>query len=210
MQTALLPGPCTVRGEDPILWVAIWCKAIPASAVYESSGTQERGSARPDLKQNQFGFTAGGPIRRDRIYYFGSYQGTRQINGLAAGQARISCTADVVVPPLTDDRSAQALGALFAGKNGAFGGVTVKADGSNINPVALKILNFKLPGGSHLIPSPQVVNTSLPLASQGLSITSTPCHFDEDQVLTNIDENLPQNSSLAMPVALPPTASKPA
>ena len=141
------------------------------------------GQPRPDLKQNQFGFTAGGPIRRDRFYYFGSYQGTRQINGLASNQARLACSADVVLPPLTNDRSAQALGELFAGKSGAFGGVSIEADGANINPVALEILNFKLPDGSYLIPTPQAVNPSLPLASQGLSTISTPCHFNENRVL---------------------------
>ena len=154
------------------------------------------GQPRPDLKQNQFGFTFGGPIRRDRFYYFGSYQGTRQINGLASGQARISCSAGVVLPPLTVDRSAQALGALFAGQSGAFGGVLINADGSNINPVALEVLNFKLPNGAYLIPTPQVVNASLPVASQGFSTISTPCPFNEDQFLVNLNANLSQNSSL--------------
>jgi hypothetical protein len=156
------------------------------------------GQPRPDLKQNQFGFTAGGPIRRDRLYYFGSYQGTRQINGLAMGQARIACTGNVIMPPLTNDRSAQALGRLFAGTHGAFGGVSIAADGSNINPVALEILNFKLPSGSFLIPSPQTVNSSLPLASQGFSSISSPCPFNEDQFLTNLDANLSKNSTLAI------------
>jgi hypothetical protein len=40
----------------------------------------------PDpLKQNQFGGTIGGPIWKDKLFYFGSYQGTRQntsANGL--------------------------------------------------------------------------------------------------------------------------------
>ena len=152
---------------------------------------------RPDLKQNQFGGTLGGPILHNRLYYFGSYQGTRQINGLAADQARIACTGTVVLPPLTNDRSPQALGALFGGMSGAFGGVAVRPDGSNINPAALDMLNFKLPDGSYLIPTPQVINPSLPLASQGLSTISTPCHYNADQVLANLDANLSQNSSLA-------------
>jgi hypothetical protein len=156
------------------------------------------GQPRADLKQNQFGATIGGPIRHDRLFYFGSYQGTRQSNGLAANQARIACSASFVTPPLTSDRSAQALGGLFAGSRGAFGGVAIKEDGSNINPVAVEILNFKLPNGSYLIPSPQVVDTSKPVAIQGLTALSAPCHFDEDQVLANLDANLPHDNSLAL------------
>jgi carboxypeptidase family protein len=152
---------------------------------------------RADLKQNQFGGTVGGPFLKHRLYYFGSYQGTRQVNGFAAGQARIGCSATVIMPPLTNDRSPQALGALFGGMSGAFGGVAVKSDGSNINPVALELLNFKLPDGSYLIPSPQVINPSLPLASQGLSTISTPCSYNADQVLANLDATLSPSSSLA-------------
>jgi hypothetical protein len=155
------------------------------------------GQQRPVLKQNQFGLTIGDPIVRDRFYYFGSYQGTRQTNGLASGQARIFCSATIVMPPLTDDRSPQALGVMFAGMAGQFGGVAVKADGSNIHPVASKLLNFKLPSGAYLIPTPSA-DTSLPLASQGLATTSTPCHFDEDQVLANFDANLPRSSRLSL------------
>ncbi|MCI0419263.1 MAG: TonB-dependent receptor, partial [Acidobacteria bacterium] len=30
-----------------------------------------------NIRRNQFGFTAGGPIRKDKLFIFGSYQGTR-------------------------------------------------------------------------------------------------------------------------------------
>lgn len=103
---------------------------------------------RPVLKQNQFGFALGGPIRREKWLFFGSYQGTRQINGLAAGQSREACTANLTEPPLTKDRSAKALGQLFGGMTGAPGGVPVNPDGSNINPSALALLKLKRPDGT--------------------------------------------------------------
>ncbi len=152
---------------------------------------------RPDLKQNQFGATLGGPILKDKLFFFASYQGTRQVNGLAAGQARIACTASVNMPPLTNDRSPAALGKLFGGRSGALGGTAVNPDGSNINPVALALLNLKLPNGSFLIPTPQTVNLSAPLAAQGFSVFTQPCHFDEDQFSTNLDYLISQKSKIA-------------
>jgi hypothetical protein len=134
----------------------------------------QTGQRRPSLKQNQFGFDIGGPIRKDKLLFFGSYQGTRQVNGVAAGQARTGCTASLSTPPLTNDRSAAALGKLFAGMTGALGGAAVKADGSNINPVALALLNFKLPDGTFLIPTPQTIDPTKSFATQGFSFLSQP------------------------------------
>jgi len=167
--------------------------ALNANDYFRNRTDQSRGV----LKQNQFGATVGGPIRKDRLFAFGSYQGTRQINGLAAGQARIACSVALSTPPLTDDRSPAALGALFGGMSGANGGVAVKSDGSNINPVALTLLNFKLPDGAFLIPSPQTVNPAKPFSSQGFSTFSEPCHFNEDQFTTNVDYIISQADRIA-------------
>lgn len=152
---------------------------------------------RADLKQNQFGAAIGGPVQKDRLFFFGSYQGTRQINGLASGQARIACSATLSEPPLTNDRSPAALGQLFAGLNGALGGVAVDPSGSNINPVALALLNFKLPNGRFLIPTPQIIDPSRPFASEGFSAFSEPCEFNENQFLLNLDYAYSQKSHLA-------------
>src|SRR6185369_3531522 len=111
-----------------------------------------QGVPRPPLKQNQFGGTIGGPIIKRKLFYFGSYQGTRRINGLSANSV-----ANAILPGLTDERSAAALGSLFGGLHGADGG-TIAADGSNINPVALSLLNLKVSGGGFLIPTPQKIN----------------------------------------------------
>src|SRR5262249_38353915 len=57
----------------------------------------------------------------------------------------------------------------------------------NINPVALNLLQFKLPNGQYLIPTPQVIIPSRPFASSGLSTFSQACHFDDDQFMINLD-----------------------
>lgn len=162
----------------------------------------EADQPRPALKQNQFGFTVGGPIKKDKLLFFGSYEGTRQVNGVAAGQARVACSAILREPPLTDDRSPAALGSLFGGMSGALGGVSVNSDGSNINAVALALLNFKMPDGTFLIPNPQTLDQSKPLASQGFSAFSKPCHFEENQVLANLDYKASPASQFAARIFL--------
>ncbi|HZU42037.1 MAG TPA: carboxypeptidase regulatory-like domain-containing protein [Terriglobales bacterium] len=147
----------------------------------------QAGRPRPELRQNQFGGTLGGPspLLKQKLFFFTSFQGTRQINGLGSGVAK--CNDSVFSPPLTDDRSAAALGALFAGQSGVNGGVAVLADGSNINPIALKLLQLKLPDGSYLLPTPQKVDPSQPFDLQGFSVFSQPCTFDENQFTLNMD-----------------------
>ena len=57
------------------------------------------GIPRPFLNRNAFGVTIGGPIVKDKLFYFGSYQGVRIADAEAS-------TKDVTVPlGLTDDRS---------------------------------------------------------------------------------------------------------
>ncbi|AFL87485.1 hypothetical protein Terro_1174 [Terriglobus roseus DSM 18391] len=140
------------------------------------------GQKRAVMKQNQFGGTIGGPIHKDKIFFFGSYQGTRQVNGLSS-----SSLASNTLFPLTDDRSAAAIGAAGCASAKPFnGGVTVACNGSNINPVALNLLRQKIPNGTYLIPTPQRLST-VSGNLVGLSTFSIPSHYSEDQFLINTD-----------------------
>jgi hypothetical protein len=40
---------------------------------------------KADFKQNQFGATLGGPIKKDKTFIFGSYEGRRVISGVSSG-----------------------------------------------------------------------------------------------------------------------------
>ena len=70
---------------------------------------------------------------------------------------------------------------------GTHGGVAVNPDGSNINPAALALLNLNKPDGNFLIPTPQTVDPSKQFFSQGFSVFSDACHFDENQFSSNLD-----------------------
>jgi len=80
---------------------------------------------------------------------------------------------------------------VFAGQTGLFGGVKIAPDGSNINPVALNLLNARNSDGSFVIPSPQT-------AGGGVNYTAVlPGHYDEDQFNTNLDVSLTKADQLS-------------
>src|SRR4029077_6912706 len=119
------------------------------------------GVKRPVLHRNVFGGLLGGPIKQDKAFFFISYQGTRERNGASIN----SLSSGVLIAPgLTDDRSEQTLKRTF----------NVPA----VNPIALALLNVKLPSGQFLIPTPQ---------SNGRYSGSTPSIFRENQFNTNVD-----------------------
>ncbi|MGB9069998.1 MAG: carboxypeptidase regulatory-like domain-containing protein [Candidatus Acidiferrales bacterium] len=49
---------------------------------------------RGAFDQNQFGGTVGGPIRKDKIFFFGDYQGTRSTQGVDTGQISVPSDQD--------------------------------------------------------------------------------------------------------------------
>jgi hypothetical protein len=159
---------------------------------------------RPTLKQNQFGASIGGPLRKDRTFFFVAYQGLTSVNSLGGKRTTL-------LPLLTSDRSAATLGAQFCPANHLTsggtaatgylthaGGTQVACNGSNINPVALAILNLKLANGAFAIPSPQAVipatdPTQLPV---GQSTFALPATYKENQLSVNLDHTVRAKNTL--------------
>jgi hypothetical protein len=139
------------------------------------------GVDRPVLKRNIFGGTIGGPIKKERIFFFASYQGTRERNG--ASMINSLSSNILIAPGLTNDRSVQTLLNTFKPllPNGQ--------SATSINPTALALLQARLPSGEFLIPTPQV---------GGRYSGSTPSSYDENQFNANIDYRLTEKNSLAV------------
>jgi hypothetical protein len=143
-----------------------------------------RGLQRPVLNRYQYGGTLGGRIVRDKAFFFFSYQGTREQNGLSLSN---SLTFPSVPAGLRDDnRTAAALATTF--------GIPV----ANINPVAVSILNAKLPNGQFAIPSSGVASASGAAASiPSAVVQSGVSRFRENQFNANLDFNLSNTHSLS-------------
>ena len=128
-------------------------------------GAGQRGS----YHQNQFGGTFGGPIKRDKIFFFADYQGNRRVQGITqlingapaasteqgnfAGIAS-SLTGTVSGPAFAQQLSTQLGQPVTAGEPYYFSGCVSAAQcvfpnatlsPSSFNPISAKLLPFILP-----------------------------------------------------------------
>jgi hypothetical protein len=52
-------------------------------------------SPKPDFKQNQFGGTFGGPIKKDKTFFFGSYEGRRVVQGIVSQPVNVPTASEL-------------------------------------------------------------------------------------------------------------------
>ena len=144
---------------------------------------------RPTLRRNEGGFTIGGPIVRNKTFFFGSYQFTR------ARTAFIDEASNTIRMPqaLTDDRS-------DAGINQFARDIAVE-DLSQINPISRQFLQATFDDGSYLIPSGangfncRVQGKQKFSSCQVLSVI--PGTYRQDQFTTNIDHQVNNSNKLS-------------
>lgn len=136
--------------------------------------------SRPTLQRNVFGGLLGGPIKADRLFFFASYQGTRERNGASPNSLSSSV---LIAAGLTNDRSQQTLLTTFRPRPSP-----TAPPATSINPVALALLNTRLPSGQFLIPTPQADG------HYSGSATST---YREDQFNANVDYRISEKDWLA-------------
>ncbi len=140
------------------------------------------GTSRPTYNRNQFGGVLGGPVVKDRVWFFASYQGTRETNGTSLTNSLSTVFLPAFLGPQRDPLSLSALSKCYG-----LGGF--------IDPVAAAVLSTKLPNGQFMVPSVPGVTTGVGCTPgqpgnpvlQTIPSNST---FAEDQFNTNLDVKL--------------------
>jgi hypothetical protein len=157
--------------------------------------TKNAGLPTPALHRNVFGGMIGGPIKKDKLFFFTSYQGQR-VSDQLLGNALVPVPAATAAFPgtlsLTSDRSAATLANVV---NADFdsgtpcGNFSRPCTAADMNPVALNIMNQKAPDGSFFIPNAAsgAQLTALQNQSADAVIQGSPSRFTADQVNANID-----------------------
>jgi hypothetical protein len=189
------------------------------------------GGSKLELNQSQFGGTFGGPIKKDKLFFFVAYQETAEKNGIAGfgysvvnlspipgasegfanrGNCPLSATSEAACDTQAQN-FAKALGAAVCSNSGpdkvkTSGSISVACDGSNINPIALRLMQLKLPNGQYVMPSASsvpggcsVATNLCPAGTSQYPITSfsEPATFHDHQGMGNWDYILSSRHTLS-------------
>jgi len=125
-------------------------------------------ATKPDLKQNQYGFAVGGPAIKNRLFFFGSYQGTK------IRQSQLLSTAS---PPTAAQRGGSFGGTLKDPLGGTFSNGLIPS--SRFDPVAINILNKYMPAAN---------------SASGNWIGLVPNPTNDNQYLWRVDYNFSQKN----------------
>lgn len=133
------------------------------------------GRAKPPFKLNTFGGTIGGPVLKNKTFYFGAYQGTRRTSAPGTNSIR-SLTA--------------------AERNGDFSNYT----GTVIDPsTGLPFAGNIVPANRIDPLVAQILNDMLPLPNSGINlISATSQNLNDDQVTARVDHELMSNNRITV------------
>ena len=98
--------------------------------IFDARNVLQNSGRKPELRQNQFGGSIGGPVFKDRTFFFGDYEGFRQVSGL---------TYTSTVPTIDEYNNINGIGggspqALIAAGSGT--------QGLPVDPIALNFLKL--------------------------------------------------------------------
>ncbi|HET9217227.1 MAG TPA: carboxypeptidase-like regulatory domain-containing protein [Terriglobia bacterium] len=171
------------------------------------------GIDRPKARRNEGGFTLGGPILKDRMFFFGGYQRTQAITGFVPTATSVSVLPEAL-GLINGARTKQAIWDAFSSSNPNFAASVPRAECNSptdrgcISDAALNLLNLRNPvTEDYFIPAPRPGGTF-----QGVDANVTgsnggnrfirqrnvePSRFTQDQVTGKIDTRLSDMNTLS-------------
>ncbi len=155
-----------------------------------------QGIPRLDLKRNQYGATLGGPIVRNKFFFFVAYQGQRQVEGMPDIDAPVF-TPQQLAGDFSNGGSPDPGVALFLQNNPYFASPNGNAanaviDPTKFDPVAKAYISAGL----------------IPSAPGGLLSTTVSAVDDRDELTTKFDFNLSAKDKLSATVGLNRTSAE--
>jgi hypothetical protein len=140
------------------------------------------GIERPVARRNEAGFTIGGPVIKNRSFFFGSYQRTQALTAFVPTAQSITLLPRAL-DLVGENRTAAALVAAFKQLNPAF-----NLTAAQVSPFALNLLNLRNPAtGNFVIPAP----SSLPGAKDLFGPTGSPLVDLEGNPLARLRQVFP-------------------
>ena len=180
----------------------------------------KEGIDRPKARRNEAGFTAGGPLKKEKIFFFSSYQYTDAITGFVP-TARSTTVLPLALRHISGPRTAANLAAAFNLENGCTPNVNCLS-ANDISPVALRLFNLINPvTGDFVIPAPRAAarligvdrsgaraflfGSAPGVASRTLrennplvqQLNVQPSEFTQHQLTTRLDGRLTKNNTLS-------------
>ena len=166
-------------------------------------------SGAPPLHRNVFGGTIGGPIKKDKLFFFASYQRQQLSDALNGTFNGVPTLAGLTDADRTDTTALVNLVNFDAGltTGSTPGGPCTNSSKvkcittAQIDPVALNLFQLKLKNGQHLIPSDSVAAGTLAPESSlqkfNSAISGPPSTFNADQANANIDYNFSSSDRIS-------------
>ncbi len=134
---------------------------------------------RANYDRNQFGGTLGGPIRKDKIFFFGDYQGSRMTQGVETGLISVPSLQERTgnLSSIADSLTGTVSGPYLASQLSRELGYTVQTGEPYYTPGCSSSLHCVLPGGilprtAWSAPSQNLLQY-IPQPNQGSNLFST-------------------------------------